>query len=314
MEQTSGSQAWRTSYLDRSRLPLIVAPMYNISTPDMVISCCRAGAIGSFPHLNAPDTPTFSQWMAQIGNALASDDGGWAAPYAVNLIVHPTNPRIVEDLEAVAHARPPIVITSVGRPDSVLDVVHGYGGLVLSDVSSLHHARRAADAGVDGLVLLCAGAGGQTGRLNPFAFTAAVRAFFGGVVVIAGGLTEGRQLRAVQAMDGDLGYMGTRFITARESACGNELRDAILAADIDDVWDTDAITGIPTNVLRGSLTAMNLTPDSRWRQVERKPYRWGSGGGGVAVHSSGHGVGSVTSIQGCRDIIDAITKDYWLSA
>jgi nitronate monooxygenase len=292
------------------RLPLIVAPMFRVSTPKLVIEACRGGAIGSFPSINARTPQLLDQWIDEIEGAL----GGVVscAPYSVNLLMHPSNARFAPDFEIVKRRRPPIVIASVGRPDAVVEEVHGYGGLVFADVVSLRHARRAADSGVDGLILLCAGAGGQTGRLSPFAFVEAVRQFYEGLVILAGGITRGHHLRALEALGADLAYCGTRFLTATECSAPPDHRAAVLGATIDDVWDTDALTGIPTNVLRSTLESLGLAPETRWVQRKGKePYDWDAAKVGKDIFSLGHGTGDVTAEEPCGAILDRLAAEYY---
>jgi nitronate monooxygenase len=303
-----GGQPVREALRARLYLPLIVAPMFRVSTPSLVIEACHGGAIGAFPSINARTPELFEQWIDEIGGALGSD--GSSAPYAVNLLMHASNVRFTPDLEIVKRRRCPIVIASVGKPEAVLDEVHAYGGLVFADVVSLRHAHRAAAAGVDGLVLLCAGAGGQTGRLNPFAFVEAVRQFYDGLVVVAGGITRGHHLRALEELGADLGYCGTRFLTATESSAPPAHRAGVIEATIDDVWDTDAITGIPTNVLRSTLVSLGLTPETRWVQQKKSQYEWDAAKIRKDIFSLGHGAGDVVAEEPCRKILDRLAAEY----
>lgn len=301
---------------DRLKLPLIAAPMFKVSSPALVTAVCRAGAIGAFPSINARTPGLFDEWMAELGEALSRplEDGSVPAPPAVNLLTHDSNPRFEPDFEIVCKWRAPIVITSVGRPEVVMDAVHGYGGLVFADVVSLHHARRAAACGVDGMVLLCAGAGGQTGRLNPMAFVEAVRQFYDGILIVAGGITRGYQLRAVENMGADLAYCGTRFIVTPESNAPADHKAAIIGAEIDDVWDSDAMSGIPASMLRSSLERLGLTPETRWLQEKREKYDWGSVKETPGVFSLGHGAGDVVREESAASIIARMEEEYRRSA
>lgn len=294
------------------RVPLVVAPMFLVSTPDLVISACRAGVIGAIPTVNARPPELLEEWLKQIAAGLdvPSEQPWRVAPYALNVLTHESNRRLEHDLAMVEKYRPPVVVASVGPPDSVIEVAHRYGGFVLSDVVSVRHARRAAEAGADGLVLLCAGAGGQTGRLNPFAFVEAVRSFFGGLIAVAGGVTNGLQLRALQLLGADLGYSGTPFIATLESSAQPEYKQAIVAASTDDVWDTDAISGIPANVLRQTLDSLGLTPESRWVRQAPTQYDWSSIGWRPGLYSAGHGVEAVLSERSCRSIVDQFAQEY----
>ena len=293
------------------RVPLVVAPMFMVSNPRLVVAALRAGVIAAFPSINARTPQLFEEWLAEIQwerGSFTSQDRT-LPPFAVNLLTHATNTRFPPDLEIVARRRPPIVITSVGPPDRVVEIVHGYGGFVFADVASLHHAKKAAAADVDGLVLLCAGAGGQTGRLNPFAFIDAVRSFFEGLLLVAGSITNGRQIRALQVAGADLGYCGTSFIGATESSSNEIYRRALIDSQIDDVWDTNAISGIPANLLRQSLDAIGLTPGDRWIAKEGK-MDWSKVHWRPDLYSAGHGVGAVTKSQACAQIIEQFAIDY----
>ncbi len=236
-------------------LPLIAAPMFLVSGPDLVIACCRAGVIGSFPTVNCRTTQDLDTWLGQIGDATRG-----SAPFAANLIVHRSNPRLAEDLALVAQHQVPLVIASVGSPEAVVGPLHDAGSLVFADIASVRHAEKAIAAGVDGLVLLTAGAGGQTGWANPFAFVRAVREIYNGPVVLAGGLSDGVGLKAALTLGCDLGYMGTRFIATKESMAAEGYRQMIVESRLDDIQLTSAFTGMPTNMLRPSIVAAGLDP------------------------------------------------------
>lgn len=301
-----------TRLVQTLRVPLVVAPMFLVSSPKLVVAACRAGAIGSMPTVNARTPEQLDDWLAQVHNELAVPSSlPWSvAPYALNVLMHQSNPRLPHDLEAIRKHQPPIVIASVGRPDAVVEIVHEYGGRVLADVGSLKHAKRAADSGVDGLVLLCAGAGGQTGRLNPFAFVEATRRFFGGLIAVAGGITNGRHLAALKTLGADLGYSGTSFIATPESFASDDYKKILLGSEIDDVWDTDAISGIPANVLRATLTSLGLQPETRWVRSSQSGYDWSSIRWRPDLYSAGHGVGDVRAEETCATIVDRFSEQY----
>jgi nitronate monooxygenase len=286
------------------RLPLIVAPMFLVTGPDLVIAACKAGAIGAIPALNARTPAILDEWLRKITGAIEPPHD---VPFAVNLIAHPTNSRLDADLAATEKYRVPIVITSVGAPDKVVTRVHHYGGLVLCDVASEKHARKAIAAGVDGLVLLCAGAGGNTGWLNPFAFLEAVRKFYDGIIVVAGGITNGRQVRALQMLGADLAYVGTPFIVAAESQASAAYRCALIEADIDDIACTSAITGIPTNVLRVCLDRLQMSESVNSNigdmDIARKPWL-------LDVWAAGHGVGQVKSEASAAAIVSRFREEF----
>lgn len=290
----------------RSKLtvPVIAGPMFLISGPELVIACSRAGVVGSFPTLNARTTAILDEWLARMTAETAG-----TAPFAANLIVHHTNTRVEEDLDLLASHRVPLVISSVGNPSGVVAKVHAYGGVVLADVASIKHARRAAEAGVDGLILLCAGSGGNTGWLNPFAFVGAVREFFDGPVVLAGALTRGRFIHAAEQIGADLAYIGTSFIATHESMANDQYRDMLLASGADDVILTDEVTGIPANMLRQSLERAGFKAGNKpdgfdlIKEIETlKAWR--------DIWSAGHGVGDVTAIESVGELVGRLKRDY----
>ena len=249
----------------RLRLPLIAAPMFLVSGPALVKAACRAGVIGAFPTANGRTGEELEAWLAEIATdqARAADETGQApAPFCPNLIVHRSNPRLADDLAAVLRYKTEIVITSVGSPEPVLKPLKDAGCLVLADVASVRHAEKAAAAGVDGLVLLTAGAGGQTGWANPFAFARAVRRFWNGILVMAGGMADGQAVAAAELLGCDLAYMGTKFIATRESLAKDAYKQMLVASRLDDVLLTRAFTGLETNMLRPSITAAGLDPDA----------------------------------------------------
>lgn len=291
------------------QLPAIAAPMFLVSGPDLVVACCRAGVIGSFPTVNARSPEILDQWLASIKADLHGERG--AAPPAVNLVVHRSNPRVADDLAVVARHRIPLVIASVGDPRPVIDRVHDYGGLVFSDVASEKHARRAVQAGVDGLILLCAGAGGNTGWLSPFSFVPAVRRFFSGPLAVAGGIADGRAIRAAEILGADLSYLGTRFIAARESLASDEYRQMLFESGLDDIQLTNAVTGIPANFLRLSLerTGFNLKGGQRGgdfdviRELDAlKAWKH--------IWSAGHSVFGVDKVQTAAEIVAELRAEY----
>lgn len=282
--------------LARLRVPMVAAPMFLVSGPDLVVAATKAGIVGAFPTLNARTPEQLDEWLTRIARECAGADGVPAA----NLILHASNPRREADLERVVAHRVPVVIASVGSPAPVVDPVHRYGGLVISDVASVRHARKAADAGADALVLLTAGAGGNTGWLNPFAFVEEVRRFFDGPLLVAGGITNGRQIAALRVAGADLAYVGTPFIAASESMASAAYKAAVVAAGADDIVTTDAVTGIAANFLRSSLLEQGIM-DEQGRVLERAPLEiaaWKS------AWSAGHGAGAVCVVEPANAIVD----------
>lgn len=307
-------------FRDRLHLPLIAAPMFLVSGVDLIVAACRNGVIGSFPTVNCRSPEQLDSWLDDIANQLRrhSDVSGKpAAPVSPNLIVHRSNARLAQDLAVLLRHRPEIVITSVGSPAPVLGPLHDAGALVFADVASIRHAERAAAAGADGLVLLTAGAGGQTGWLNPFAFVRAVRAFFDGPVVLAGGIGDGHALRAAQALGCDLAYMGTKFIATRESMADERYKQMLVASSADDILLTTAFTGLQTNMLRPSIEAAGIDPDNLPARGaieigkdidigarENRPKRWRD------IWSAGHSTSGVDAVLSVDELVAKTLAEY----
>jgi nitronate monooxygenase len=307
-------------FRDRLSLPLIAAPMFLVSGVDLVVAACRNGVIGAFPTVNCRSPEQLDGWFDDIEGQLkrhSDTHGKAAAPVCPNLIVHRSNARLAADLEVLLRHKPEIVITSVGSPAPVLVPLHEVGALVLADVASIRHAERAVEAGADGLVLLTAGAGGQTGWLNPFVFVRAVRRFFGGPIVLAGGISDGHALRAAEALGCDLAYMGTKFIATRESMADTRYKDMLVASNADDILLTTAFTGLQTNMLRPSIIAAGLDPDDLPQRGaidigedidigarENRPARWRD------IWSAGHSTSGVTEVMSVDDLVARTIIEY----
>jgi nitronate monooxygenase len=308
-------------FRERLSLPLIAAPMFRVSGVDLVVAACRNGVIGSFPTVNCRSPEQLDGWLGDISAQLqryAEASGSQPAPLCPNLIVHRSNARLDQDLRVLLRHRPEIVITSVGSPAGVLAPLHDAGALVLADVASIRHAERALEAGADGLVLLTAGAGGQTGWLNPFVFVRAVRAFFDGPLVLAGGIGDGRALRAAQALGCDLAYMGTKFIATRESMADVRYKEMLVASSADDILLTRAFTGLQTNMLRPSIEAAGLDPDNLPERGaidvaedinigarDNRPARWRD------IWSAGHSTSGVTAVLPVDDLVAQTIAEYF---
>ncbi|MHA6251520.1 NAD(P)H-dependent flavin oxidoreductase [Oceanobacillus sp. CAU 1775] len=296
------------------KLPVIMAPMFLISNPKMVLEACKAGIIGTFPALNARTTEDLDQWMTEILNGLATieEDGETPAPWGVNFISHRSNKRFFEDLALIEKHQPPLVITSLGDPGPVVEVVKKYGGVVLSDVIDIKFAKKAIEKGSDGLVLVAAGAGGHGGQLNPIAFTHEVRTFFDGPIVLAGTMTKGSDIVVAETLNADFAYFGTKFIVAEESAAQAEYKDMIIESSIDEITYTPAFSGIHANYLTQSIINSGLdpatlpdtgkidfselgNPDVRaWKDI------WGAG----------QGVGPIEKRQTVKDIVAELQTEY----
>jgi nitronate monooxygenase len=244
----------------RLRLPAIAAPMFLTSGPDLVVEVCRSGLVGTFPALNQRSSDGYAGWLAEIEGRLAALPD--AAPFGVNLIVHKSNPRLAADLEVTVRHKVPLIITSLGAVKDVVDAVHSYGGLVFHDVISLRHAEKAAEAGVDGIVAVAAGAGGHGGLLSPFAIVPEIRRFFGGTVVLSGAMSKGRHIAAARVLGADMAYLGTRFIATREATVPEAQKQMVLDSRASDIVYTPAISGVSASFLRQSIVAAGLDPDN----------------------------------------------------
>lgn len=296
-------------------LPLIAAPMFLVSGTEIVTAACKAGVIGSFPAPNARTIEDLDGWLNMISGHLApthQQTGKRIAPYAVNIICHRTYARRPAELDLLQKYQVPIVITALGSPREVVEEVHAYGGIVLADVNSVKFARKAAEVGVDGLVLVAAGAGGHTGQMTGFAFVDAVRKFWDGIIVLAGGISTGRGIRAAQALGADLVYMGTRFIATDESLAVQEYRQMIVDSTADDLILTDAVTGVPANFLVPSFVRRGIDPHTL-RKPElgvdfKSPYEdtkaW------KHLWSAGQGVGAIQDIQPVGRVVATLQEEY----
>jgi nitronate monooxygenase len=307
-------------FRDRLSLPLIAAPMFLVSGVDLVVAACSNGVIGAFPTVNCRSSQQLDGWLGEIESRLrqtSEASGQPAAPICPNLIVHRSNARLDADLQVLLRHKPEIVITSVGSPAPVLAPLHDAGALVFADVASIRHAERAVAAGADGLVLLTAGAGGQTGWLNPFVFVRAVRAFFDGPVVLAGGVGDGHALWAAQALGCDLAYMGTKFIATAESMADPRYKEMLVTSSADDILLTTAFTGLQTNMLRPSITAAGLDPedlpprgaidignDIDIGARENRPARWRD------IWSAGHSTSGVTGVLPVDELVARTLAEY----
>lgn len=318
VECPRGAPAITDALRARLAIPVIAAPMFLVSGPELVIACCQAGVLGSFPTLNARTTALLDEWLTRIESALAGSPH--AAPFAANLIVHRTNPRLTEDVDVVVAHRVPWVIASVGDPRPVIARVHAYGGKVIADVASISHARRALAAGVDGLILLTAGAGGNTGWMNPFAFVTAVREFYDGPLALAGAISRGSLVDVAERLGADFAVIGTPFVATRESMASEAYRQMLVDATADDIVLTSAVTGIPANMLRPCLErAGMLTP----KGSGATPASQAAHAGGFDltkemetlkawrdVWSAGHGVGDIHDVPPVAARVAALREDY----
>lgn len=299
------------------KLPVISAPMFLVSGPELVKNCCLNGVIGSFPAPNARPIEVLDDWMGQLNEELEAarglDPNRKIAPWAMNMVVHSSYSRLQDELALIQKHKPQLVITSLGSPKHVVDIVHEYGGLVFSDVSDLKFARKAAEAGVDGLILVASGAGGHAGQINNLAFVDMVRTFWDGIIILAGGISTGKGILAAQAAGADLAYMGTRFIVATESMARDEYREMLVEATQEDIILTDAFSGVMCNMLKPSIVKAGLDPnllskkdkvnfDSMQRDTNAKAWK--------DIWSAGHGVGAINKIETAAEIINRLEAEY----
>lgn len=293
----------------RLRLPVVSAPMFIVSGPELVINACRAGIVGTFPALNARTSEDFEQWLIEINSALKETPD--AAPFGVNLIVHKSNPRVQADLELCVKHKVPLIITSLGAVSELIDAVHSYGGLVFHDVINVRHAKKAAGAGVDGLIAVCAGAGGHAGTTSPFALVRELRAFFDKTILLAGSLSTGADVLAAKALGADLAYLGTRFINTAESRAPDAYKDMIVEAGSKDIVYTDKISGVNANFLAASIAAAGLDPE----HMADKKMDMSSGDNEEAkawknIWSAGHGAGAIEDVLPVAELVERMRDEY----
>lgn len=293
------------AFLSRLRAPVCAAPMFLVSGPELVIAACRAGIMAAFPAPNTRTLDEFEAWLARIA-AEAGD-----APWAVNLITHASNDRLQAELAVIARHRPPMVITALGSPRPAMETVHGYGGQVIADVIDLGLARKAIAAGVDGLACVCAGAGGHTGFLSPFAFISAVRERFDGLVIVGGGIADGHGVAGAIAAGADLVYVGTRFIAARESLAQDAYKAMVVGAGLDDLIVSAAVTGTPASWLKPSLAAAGYDlanpgapPPRNYGSPDEAARRWRD------IWAAGQGVGATRAVEPVAEIVETLVREY----
>ncbi|WP_138380403.1 NAD(P)H-dependent flavin oxidoreductase [Luteithermobacter gelatinilyticus] len=300
---------------DNLRLPLIAAPMFLVSGPEMVIAACKAGIVGAFPTPNARTVDALDDWMraitTELAAARAADPDRKIGPWAANLVVHSSNDRLPADMELVMKYRPPIVITALGSPAAVVEAVQSYGGKVFADVNSVAFARKAAATGVDGLVLVCSGAGGHTGQMAAFAFVAAVREFFDGMIVLAGSICDGGAIRATEVLGADFAYMGTKFIAAKESLAQEEYRQMLVNSTYEDIVCTNAFTGAWANMLKPSIRQAGLDPDNLkpkdkidFTDPQSESKAWKN------IWSAGHGINTVKKVEPLGEMVERLYQEY----
>ena len=296
----------------RLAAPAIAAPMFLVSNPDLVVETCRAGLVGTFPSLNQRTADGYESWLAEIAERLArsgSEAARQSAPFGVNLIVNKSNPRLATDLAITVRHRVPLVITSLGAVKELVDEVHGYGGLVFHDVINVRHARKAAEAGVDGIIAVCAGAGGHAGTLTPFGLLPEIRSFFPKTLVLSGAISTGAHIAAARMLGADLAYLGTRFIAAEENAAVPEFKHMILASQAADIVYTAAISGVHGNFLKPSIDACGVeidlaSPTRAYEVGHDRNKAW------KTVWSAGQGVGSIQDVPKVAALCARLVREY----
>ena len=311
----------KAAFIDQLSLPVVAAPMFLISGPQLVIECCKNGIVGTFPALNQRTTDGFESWVIEIKEALAAfeaETGKKAAPFGVNLIVHQSNPRVETDLAICVKHKVPLIITSLGAVTQLVDAVHSYGGLVFHDIIKKRHAEKAAEAGVDGLILVSAGAGGHAGVTNPMSLVAEVRSFYNKTILLSGCISNGRDVASALQMGADLAYMGTRFINVEESNADDGYRQMIIDSNASDIVYTAAVSGVSANFLRPSLEAMGIT-EEMWgnskkidfgseldaAKAEAKAWK--------TIWSAGQGVTSISNVLPVKDLVQQMKQEFLAS-
>ncbi len=311
----------KAAFIDQLSLPVVAAPMFLISGPQLVIECCKNGIVGTFPALNQRSTDGFESWVIEIKEALAAfeaETGKKAAPFGVNLIVHQSNPRVEADLAICVKHKVPLIITSLGAVSQLVDAVHSYGGLVFHDIIKKRHAEKAAEAGVDGLILVSAGAGGHAGVTNPMSLVAEVRSFYHKTILLSGCISNGRDVASALQMGADLAYMGTRFINVEESNADDGYRQMIIDSSASDIVYTAAVSGVSANFLRPSLEAMGIT-EEMWgnskkidfgseldaAKAEAKAWK--------TIWSAGQGVTSIKNVLPVKDLVQQMKQEFLAS-
>lgn len=312
---TRKNMSTKATFIDSLSLPAIAAPMFLISGPQLVISCCKQGIVGTFPALNQRTSEGFEEWLIEIKDALETferETGKKPAPFGVNLIVHPTNPRLEADLKLCIKHRVPLIITSLGAVSQVVDAVHSYGGLVFHDIIKKRHAEKAAEAGVDGLILVAAGAGGHAGTLNPMTLLSEVRKFFDKTLILSGCISTGGDIASALQMGADLAYMGTRFINTTESKAPEDYKKMIIESGASDIVYTAAISGVHANFLAASLQAAGISKEDLskdhkvdfGKELDTEAKAW------KTIWSAGQGVATIEDILPVEELVEQLRKEF----
>lgn len=306
------------------RMPVIGSPMFIVSGPELVSAQCKAGIVGSFPALNARPQEVLSDWLKQIKDDLAQhreeNPDAKIAPFAVNQICHATNPRLMEDMETCVEHEVPIIITSLRPPEDIVKAAHSYGGVVFHDVINVHHARKAAEQGVDGLILVAAGAGGHAGTLSPFALVREVREWFDGTILLSGAIGDGFCIASAQAMGADLAYIGSRFIATKEANAVEDYKQMVVDCAANDIVYSSYFSGVNGNYLKPSIALAGMNPDQLpdsdktamdfAEAVKSEPKGDSSVKAWKDIWGCGQGIGGVNAVDSVSDVVDAMEREY----
>lgn len=305
----------KAPFINDLSLPAIAAPMFLISGPKLVIECCKNGIVGTFPALNQRTSEGFEEWLIEIKTALADfekETGKKTAPFGVNLIVHPTNPRLEADIMLCVKHKVPLIITSLGAVSQVVEAIHSYGGLVFHDVIKKRHAKKAAGAGVDGLILVSAGAGGHAGTINPMTLVAEIKKFYDKTIILSGCISNGRDIASALQMGADLAYMGTRFINVEESKAPDDYKKMIIESGASDVVYTASISGVHANFLGASLKAAGITEEDLkkdtkinfGKELDTEAKAW------KTIWSAGQGVTTIDNVMPVVELVNTLKSEF----
>ena len=300
------------------KIPVVGAPLFIVSGPELVISQCKAGVVGSFPALNARPQEVLDEWLIQIKEELdkhnQENPDSPAAPFAVNQICHASNDRLMQDMESCVKHEVPIIITSLRPPLEIVEAAHSYGGVVFHDVINVRHAKKAAEQGVDGLILVCAGAGGHAGTHSPFALVREVKEWFDGTILLSGSISDGHSIASSLALGADLAYIGTRFIATKEANADQKYKDMLIESSASDIVYSSLFTGVNGNYLKPSIEKAGLDPDNL-PGADKSKMNFGSGGNTKSkawkdIWGSGQGIGSIKSDPSVQDLVNELTEQY----
>ena len=302
----------------RLKIPVVGAPLFIVSGPELVISQCKAGVVGSFPALNARPQEVLDQWLTKIKEELdkhnQKNPDSPAAPFAVNQICHASNDRLMQDMETCVKHEVPIIITSLRPPLEIVKAAHSYGGVVFHDVINVRHARKAAEQGVDGLILVCAGAGGHAGTHSPFALVREVKEWFDGTILLSGSISDGHSIASALALGADLAYIGTRFIATKEANADQGYKDMLISSSASDIVYSSLFTGVHGNYLKPSIEKAGLDPENL-PSADKAKMNFGSGGNTKSkawkdIWGSGQGIGSIKNDPSVKDLVNELTNQY----